>query len=204
MPSSPPPSLPLPPSLLLHPLSSLPVLLLLLSLFSPSLTLSPLSLFSRLPLSISSFPHLLSPYLPLSLSLSLSPSYPRVIAEGESLQDWKSKIVTIKRSFVQFPRLLKESRGEGEGRREGGREGGREGDSKFNSFTTAGFKISTAQQGNVLEALNLAVNGMYLSLVCRSASLISRLPSSGCKLQLCLTHSQRWKPGDEASSAHSL
>ena len=37
----------------------------------------------------------------------------RVIVEGECVQDWSSKMVEIKRSFVQFPDLLHSTRGKG-------------------------------------------------------------------------------------------
>ena len=38
----------------------------------------------------------------------------RVIVEGECVQDWSSKMVEIKRSFVQLPDLLHSTRGKGQ------------------------------------------------------------------------------------------
>ena len=38
----------------------------------------------------------------------------RVIVEGECVQDWNSKMVEIKQSFVQLPDLLHTTRGKGQ------------------------------------------------------------------------------------------
>ena len=38
----------------------------------------------------------------------------RVIVEGECVQDWNSKMVEIKQSFVQLPDLLHSTRGKGQ------------------------------------------------------------------------------------------
>ena len=49
----------------------------------------------------------------LSFSSFLLSPLLRVIVEEESLADWSSKLVEIKRSFIQFPEQLKDSRVEG-------------------------------------------------------------------------------------------
>jgi len=56
-----------------------------------------------------------------------------VIVEGESVQDWNSKMGDIKKSFIQLPDLLHSTRGKD-------------------------AKVSSAAEGNILEAINLAIN----------------------------------------------
>ena len=89
------------------------------------------------------------------LSLSLTPS--RVIVEAESVTDWSAKVTEIKRSFLQLKENLYSIRGESKPLQY----------PHINYYTlhhtlhvhAAGTKISSAAEGNLLEAVNLAING---------------------------------------------
>ena len=95
---------------------------------------------------------------PSPLPPSLLPSIPlplRVIVEAESVSDWSGKVTEIKRSFLQLKDNLHSIRGESKPLQY-----------PYNYYyalhcniCAAGTKISSAAEGNLLEAINLAITG---------------------------------------------
>ena len=101
--------------------------------------------------------------LPLSPPLSLpplSPSLPlRVIVEAESVSDWSGKVTEIKRSFLQLKDNLHSIRGESKPLQYPYINNNYYHCTLHCYICAAGTKISSAAEGNLLEAINLAING---------------------------------------------